>query len=223
LNRPVHIINLDPAVPNPPYPCSINLTEIVTLEDVMEEYGLGPNGGMLYCVEYLEANLDWLIGRLDEVLGQGKGEDYVIFDTPGQVELWTNHESFRRIFERLSRMDYRVGRSLRARLCVVDGLQLVVVHLSDAHYITDASKFISVALLSVRAMMQMELPHVNVLSKIDLLSQYGDLREYFGSIVPRVLMDEAQHLICDITPNAGILDIFWIGWTMDLGRERWGS
>lgn len=54
--------------------------------------------------------------------------------------------------------------------------QLVAVHLSDAHYITDASKFISVALLALRAMMQMELPHINVLSKIDLLSTYGELR-----------------------------------------------
>lgn len=54
--------------------------------------------------------------------------------------------------------------------------QLVAVHLSDAHYITDASKFISVALLALRAMMQLELPHINVLSKIDLLSTYGELR-----------------------------------------------
>lgn len=56
-------------------------------------------------------------------------------------------------------------------------MQLVAVHLSDAHYITDASKFISVTLLALRAMAQLELPHVNVLSKIDLLASYGDLRE----------------------------------------------
>jgi len=46
--------------------------------------------------------------------------------------------------------------------------------LCDAHYITDAAKYVSVLLLSLRAMLHLELPHINVLSKIDLLKQYGD-------------------------------------------------
>lgn len=76
----------------------------------MEEHGLGPNGAMLYCVEYLEANFDWLVERLDEVLGEGgEGGGYVIFDTPGQVEMWTNHESLKRVVERLMKLDYRVS------------------------------------------------------------------------------------------------------------------
>ncbi|WWC61193.1 uncharacterized protein I303_103773 [Kwoniella dejecticola CBS 10117] len=159
LGRPIHIINLDPAVPTPPYECSINITELIDLDSVMAEFNLGPNGAMLYCIEYLEANFDWLISRLDEVLEADGGNGYVVFDTPGQVELWTNHDSLKNVIERLTKLDYR----------------LAAVHLSDAHYITDASKFISVVLLALRAMLQMEMPHVNVLSKIDLLSTYGEL------------------------------------------------
>ena len=53
--------------------------------------------------------------------------------------------------------------------------KLAAVHLCDAHYVTDASKFISVLMLSLRAMLHLELPHVNVLSKVDLIAQYGDL------------------------------------------------
>ena len=87
----------------------------------MREHGLGPNGAMLYCAEYLEANMDWLIERLDELLGDTPGTEntveeekesrpgYVIFDTPGQVELWTNHDSFKRIIESLTKLDYRVS------------------------------------------------------------------------------------------------------------------
>lgn len=74
----------------------------------MAEHGLGPNGAMLYCVEYLEKNFDWLVERLDEVL-EKQGGGYVIFDTPGQVELWTNHDSLKRIVERLMKMEYRVN------------------------------------------------------------------------------------------------------------------
>lgn len=50
----------------------------------------------------------------------------------------------------------------------------------DATHILDASKYVSVLLLALRTMLQLELPHINVLSKIDLLGQTGDLRESGG-------------------------------------------
>ncbi|KAF7319860.1 GPN-loop GTPase 2 [Mycena kentingensis (nom. inval.)] len=155
LNRPISIVNLDPANDSIPYPCAIDISSLITLQDVMQEHGLGPNGGLLYCMEYLEANLDWLEERLDAL-----GKDaYVLFDLPGQVELSTNHDSVKNIIARLSK----------------GGFRLAAVHLCDAHYVTDASKYISVLLLSLRTMLHLELPHVNVLSKIDLISRYGDL------------------------------------------------
>lgn len=46
----------------------------------MREEGLGPNGAMLYVMEYLEQNLDWLVDGL-----RGLDGDYVVFDVPGQV------------------------------------------------------------------------------------------------------------------------------------------
>ncbi|TFK49243.1 hypothetical protein OE88DRAFT_1662676 [Heliocybe sulcata] len=155
LNRPIAVVNLDPANDNIPYPCAVDVSSLITLDDVMEEHGLGPNGGMLYCMEYLEANYDWLESRLKEL-----GNDvYILFDIPGQVELSTNHDSLKSILAKL-------GKS---------GFRLAAVHLCDAHYITDASKYVSLLLLSLRAMLHLELPHVNVLSKIDLVTQYGDL------------------------------------------------
>ena len=51
----------------------------------------------------------------------------------------------------------------------------MVVHLVDAHYISDPAKYISILLLSLRSMLQLDLPHINVLSKIDLLRDYGPL------------------------------------------------
>ena len=104
LNRPIAIVNLDPANENIPYPCAIDISSLIRLEDVMEEYGLGPNGGMLYCMEYLEANYDWLEDRLKEL----DKDDYVLFDLPGQVELSTNHPSMRNIIRRLSKSGFRV-------------------------------------------------------------------------------------------------------------------
>lgn len=155
LGRPISIVNLDPANDSVPYPCAIDISSLITIQDVMNEHHLGPNGGLLYCMEYLEANYDWLEDRLKEL-----GSDaYVLFDIPGQVELSTNHDSLKRIVEKLTK----------------SGFRLAAVHLCDAHYVTDASKYISVLLLSLRTMLHLELPHVNVLSKVDLISKYGDL------------------------------------------------
>ncbi|EIW74434.1 cytoplasmic protein [Coniophora puteana RWD-64-598 SS2] len=155
LNRPLAVVNLDPANENIPYPCALDISSLISLNDAMDAHGLGPNGGMLYCIEYLEANFDWL----EEGLKGIGAETYVMFDLPGQVELSTNHDSLKRIVHRLSKIGFR----------------LAAVHLCDAHYVTDASKYISVLLLSLRTMLHLELPHINVLSKIDLLSNYGDL------------------------------------------------
>ncbi|KDQ34150.1 hypothetical protein PLEOSDRAFT_1032903 [Pleurotus ostreatus PC15] len=155
LRRPISIVNLDPANEHIPYPCAVDIGDLITLADAVAAHALGPNGGMLYCMEYLEANFDWLAERL-RALGR---DAYVVFDLPGQVELTTAHESVRRIVQRLAR----------------SGFRLAAVHLCDAHYVTDAAKYVSVLLLSLRTMLHLELPHVNVLSKVDLIAQYGDL------------------------------------------------
>lgn len=104
LNRPISVVNLDPANDSIPYPCAIDISSLITLQDTMDEHGLGPNGAMLYCMEYLEANYDWLEDRLKEL-----GKDvYVLFDLPGQVELSTNHESVKRIVSKLTKSGFRV-------------------------------------------------------------------------------------------------------------------
>jgi GTPase SAR1 family protein len=105
LGRPIFVVNLDPANDSLPYPCAIDISSLITLEEVMERYGLGPNGGMLYCMEYLCQNFDWLEDRLRD-LGN---DSYVMFDLPGQVELSTNHESLKQILEKiLKQCSYRV-------------------------------------------------------------------------------------------------------------------
>ncbi|KAI5780897.1 hypothetical protein EDC01DRAFT_667621 [Geopyxis carbonaria] len=154
IGRKCSIVNLDPANDNTSYPCALDIRSIVTLEEVMDEEGLGPNGGVMYALEELEENVEWLEEGLSRL-----GQDYVLFDCPGQVELFTHHQSLKRIFARMQKMGYR----------------LVVVHLVDAHYCSDPSKYISILLLSLRSMLQLDLPHVNVLSKIDLLHTYGPL------------------------------------------------
>jgi len=51
----------------------------------------------------------------------------------------------------------------------------VAVHLSDSFCLTQPSLYISNILLALRAMLQMDLPHINVLTKIDKLASYDPL------------------------------------------------
>lgn len=103
MGRRVAVVNLDPANEGLPYECAVDVSELVGLGDVMDALRLGPNGGLLYCMEYLEANLDWLRAKLDPLRGH-----YFLFDCPGQVELCTHHGSLRSIFSQMAQWDLRV-------------------------------------------------------------------------------------------------------------------
>lgn len=131
--------------------------EVVNLSSVMDELGLGPNGGLMYCMEYIEHHLDHVVGLIKSRV---QPSTYLLLDLPGQVELYTHCTCVQNILTRLTK-------ELDLRLCLVN--------LIDAHYCADASKFISAALLSTTTMLRLELPAVNVLSKIDMISQYGEL------------------------------------------------
>jgi GTPase SAR1 family protein len=103
IGRKCSVVNLDPANDRTTYPCAIDVRNLIKLEEIMEEDDLGPNGGVLYALEELENNMEWLEQGLSEL-----GEDYVLFDCPGQVELYTHHSSLRNIFFRLQKLGYRV-------------------------------------------------------------------------------------------------------------------
>lgn len=156
LGRKAAVINLDPANDSLPYKCTVDVSELITIDDVMDRAGFGPNGGLVFCIEYLEKNLDWLKAHLDKLGGQY----YLLFDCPGQVELYTHNSAVRNIFTELTqKWNYR----------------LAAVHLVDSHYCSDPAKFISVIFTTLATMIQIELPHVNVLSKADLIEKFGRL------------------------------------------------
>lgn len=120
IGRKCSIVNLDPANDQTSYPCALDVRDLVTLEEIMGEDKLGPNGGVLYALEELEQNFEFLEEGLKELggtfsqLGNMEGkkliciDDYVLFDCPGQVELFTHHASLRNIFFKLQKMGYRV-------------------------------------------------------------------------------------------------------------------
>ncbi|RWR84736.1 GPN-loop GTPase 2 [Cinnamomum micranthum f. kanehirae] len=156
IGRKVAVINLDPANDALPYECAVNIEDLIKLSDVMIEHSLGPNGGLVYCMDYLEKNIDWLESKLVPLLN----DHYLLFDFPGQVELFFLHSNAKKVITKLIKnLD----------------LRLTAIHLVDAHLCSDPGKYVSALLLSLSTMLHLELPHINVLSKIDLIESYGKL------------------------------------------------
>lgn len=151
-NRKIHIANLDPAAENFDYELSFDIRDLITVDDVMDELGLGPNGALMYSMEYLLENMEWLEEELDRFLE----DDYLLLDCPGQVELYTHQPVMKKVIERLNMWGYQ---------------HIAGVFVLDATFVCDAPKFISGIFLSLSAMVSLELPHVNVLSKCDLVDK----------------------------------------------------
>jgi GTPase SAR1 family protein len=138
LGRKVAVVNLDPA--NDVLPCAVeaDIRDLISLEGAAAACELGPNGALVYCIEFLEANLDWLIDALERLK-----DCYVLIDMPGQVELYTHHDSVRNMLQKLTtNCNHR----------------LTAVHLVDAHHCSDPAKFIAVLLVTLSTMVQLELP-----------------------------------------------------------------
>ena len=158
LSKSSVVCNLDPGNECLQYSAGIDICELITLDDCCNTQGLGPNGGLLYCMEFLEKNISWLDSKLSPYT-----QDLVILDCPGQVELFTQHPVLVSIFKHLEdRFDCK----------------MMVINLIDSLICANTHNFIAACLVSLSIMAHIELPHVNVLSKIDRLGEFYKEMKY---------------------------------------------
>jgi GTPase SAR1 family protein len=169
-------VNLDPAAEEFSHEPDLDIKDLISLEDVMEEMGLGPNGGLIYCFEFLLENLDFLTEALDPL-----SEEYlIIIDMPGQIELYTHIPILPALVKHLTRTG-----ALDISLCAA--------YLLEATFVVDRAKFFAGTLSAMSAMIMLEVPHVNILSKMDLVKGQVSKRELKRFIDPdtTLLDDEA--------------------------------
>ncbi|CAF2472210.1 unnamed protein product [Rotaria sp. Silwood2] len=152
IKRTINVINLDPAAEHFDYPIFADIRDLIEIDDAMDDQALrfGPNGGLIFCMEYFERNFDWLHEQLGD-----EEDDYFLFDCPGQIELYTHVPVMRRVVDQLQNWNFRV----------------CGVFLIDAQFCVQQSKFLSGMLTALSSMIQLEIPFIHVLSKVDLLSK----------------------------------------------------
>lgn len=150
IKRRVHCINLDPAADELQYEPTIDIREAITVSEVMEKFGYGPNGALIYCMESICNEMEWF----DEAIGEHE-YDYLLFDFPGQIELYSHLNVLPRIIQNLR----------------VKGYYIVAMFLIDSQFMIDRAKFLSGSLVALSSMIMIDVPHLNILTKCDLLDE----------------------------------------------------
>ncbi|MDI9619723.1 MAG: ATP/GTP-binding protein [Candidatus Nezhaarchaeota archaeon] len=146
-NQDTLIVNLDPGAKWLPYGPDVDVRDFVSFEKVMQEFMLGPNGAFIACADLTASFAD----KLKEEV-EAENPDYVLVDTPGQMELFAFREA---------------GRVLISTLC---SDRTAVVYLIDATLARRPSSLAASLLLSASVQLSLLRPQVNVLSKSDLLT-----------------------------------------------------
>ena len=139
-------INLDPGVDMLPYDADIDIREWVALDEVMGEYNLGPNGAQIVAADLMAVNIKKITDLLD-----GVRTEYVLVDTPGQLELFAFRESSNVIVEAFGKE------------------KSMVVYLSDPMLCKTSNGFVSNMVLSSLVEFRLQLPVINILTKADLM------------------------------------------------------
>ena len=140
------VLNLDPGVESLPYTPDVDVRDYVDIVALMKQYDLGPNGSMIMASDLIASKIDQIENQVSKV-----NPDYLIVDTPGQMELFA----------------YRTSGPFFIQNISVE--EKVNVFLFDATMITSPSNFVSVSLLATSIKLRLGLPTINVMSKTDLI------------------------------------------------------
>lgn len=140
------VVNLDPGSEYIPYEAEVDIRETISLSRIMSEYNLGPNGAQIVAADLMLENLEPVQNVLKEL-----DDYYVIFDTPGQIELFTFRTGSPLLVDRLS------------------GSKGMLAFVADAILSASPSGFISQKMLYGSVMSRFYKPMLFVLNKIDLI------------------------------------------------------
>ena len=144
----VALVNLDPGVLHLPYTPDVDVRDYINIENIMDKYGLGPNGALVMAADLI-ADMSEKLGEEIEILNA----DIVLVDTPGQMELFAFRASGPYIASELTREPK------------------AIVYLFDSVFSTNPLNYVSNMFLSAAVYTRFFLPQVHVLSKRDLLPE----------------------------------------------------
>jgi len=139
-------LNLDPGVESLPYRPDVDVRDYVDIVQIMKQYDLGPNGSMIMANDLIASKIDDIQNEIHRV-----NPDYLIVDTPGQIELFA----------------YRASGPFFIQN--IDAAEKTNIFLYDGTMIASPTNFISISLLATSIKLRLGLPTINVMTKTDLI------------------------------------------------------
>lgn len=162
----VSAVNLDPGAEFLPYQPDVDVRTMIDIHEIMDRYELGPNGALVFASDMLSLKLN----EIQEQIEEGK-PDYVIVDTPGQMELFAYRKSGPYIVHGLR------------------GEGKVLLFLSDPWTLNTPENFLSINLLASSVRLRFKVPFVQLLGKVDAAKEeVHKVMEWSSN--PRRLEDE---------------------------------
>ena len=144
-------LNLDPGVGKLPYSPDIDVRDYVDLNSLMDQYELGSNGSLIMANDLIATKIDEIQKEIDTI-----NPDYLLVDTPGQVELFA----------------YRPSGPFFVKNLNAD--EKINLFLFDGTMISSPSNFVSLSLLSTSIRLRLGLPTINTITKSDLIQDKLD-------------------------------------------------
>ncbi|MHA1237836.1 MAG: ATP/GTP-binding protein [Candidatus Odinarchaeia archaeon] len=194
----VGYVNLDPGCEYLPYKPNFDVREIVRVADVMVDEKLGPNAAIVRSMEIMESKVEDICSKLLNLK-----KDFLLLDTPGQMELFLFHKAGLRLLNILADKSGRV----------------TGVFIMDAESASRPIELIIIHLMSVVVELQLGVPTIPVLNKCDLnirrdivklVSDWHYLREALKADPQGVLTDLALGLadkISEIKQDTRIIEV----------------
>lgn len=165
-NTPPYILNLDPAVSHMPYSANIDIRDTVDYKEVMKQYKLGPNGGILTALNLFTTKFDQVLGYVEkraetvewvdpvqsvEEYEKWQKDSYILVDTPGQIEIFTWSASGAIITD-----------------AIASSLPTVVAYIVDTPRTASPVTFMSNMLYACSILYKTKLPFIIVFNKTDV-------------------------------------------------------
>ncbi|KAJ2947162.1 hypothetical protein O0L34_g16520 [Tuta absoluta] len=147
-SRP-YLVNLDPACREVPYPANIDIRDTVNYKEVMKQYGLGPNGGIVTALNLFSTKFGQVVDLIEKA---GKKHKYCVIDTPGQIEVFTWSASGTIVCEALA-----------------SSRPTVVVYVMDTVRSVSPVTFMSNMLYACSILYKTRLPFIVVMNKTDVV------------------------------------------------------
>ncbi|XP_076012402.1 GPN-loop GTPase 1 [Genypterus blacodes] len=149
IKSPPYVINLDPAVHEVPFPANIDIRDTVNYKEVMKQYNLGPNGGIVTSLNLFATRFDQVMQFIEK---KQQNHRYVLIDTPGQIEVFTWSASGTIITEALA-----------------SSFPCVVVYVMDTSRSVNPVTFMSNMLYACSILYKTKLPFIVAMNKTDII------------------------------------------------------